>query len=189
MSRGQTEVIRTKLRLWERNGLKRYYFNDWDRFFDCSIWYDYQKEYGVDPFDKELGIRVFFDKDGFLFIDNCHDPGMKMVLEDRMKDWYHRAEESYNGSNSMYVRIIDLISPFMKELKPGFYQVGYKGCFFNLDEDMMCHYRWAGYVTYRFRTKEYVVETGNPRFDEILVAIAIDERAGFPGSDIPSCLG
>ena len=52
---------------------------------------------------------------------------------------------------------------------------------------MMCHYRWAGYVTHRFRTKGHVAETGNPRFDEILVAIAIDERAGFPGSEIPSC--
>jgi len=92
MFRGQAEFIRTKLRLWERNGLKRYYFNDWDRFF-------------------------------------------------------------------------------------------------NLDEDMMCHHFWAGYVTHRFRTKEYVAETGHPRFDEILVAIAIDEGAGFPGSDIPSCLG
>ncbi|MBR6870475.1 MAG: hypothetical protein IKM91_02490 [Candidatus Methanomethylophilaceae archaeon] len=91
MSRGQTEVIRTKLRLRERDGLERYYLNDRDRFF-------------------------------------------------------------------------------------------------NLDEDMMCQYRWAGYVTYRFRTKEYVAETGYPRFDEILVAIAIDERASFPGSNVPSCL-
>ncbi len=72
MSRGQTEVIRTKLRLRERNVLERYYLNDRDRFF-------------------------------------------------------------------------------------------------NLDEEMMCLYRWAGYVTYRFRTKEHVAETAHPRFDEILV--------------------
>lgn len=49
---------------------------------------------------------------------------MKEVLVDRMKDWHHRAESSYDGSNSMHVRIVDLISPFMKGLKPGFYRSG-----------------------------------------------------------------
>lgn len=92
MLRGFPEIIRTKLKKWDGpNGLVRYYYNDWTRYFEPYELMRYRDEFEVDPTDSKVGIKVFFDSDGCLHVDNCHDPEMKAILKRKMYGWYKNA--------------------------------------------------------------------------------------------------
>lgn len=54
--------------------------------------------FGIDPADRESGIKVYFDGDGYLRIDNCRDPDLKVFLKNRMAGWYRWARDEYHIS-------------------------------------------------------------------------------------------
>jgi hypothetical protein len=71
-------------------------------------------------------------------------------------------------------RILDVIGPYTKVLKPGFYQVRCKNLFFNFDEVYKSHLEWAGYIDVDYRNGTYDVNTEFPEFNLVLWAIMED---------------
>lgn len=181
MFQGEPEIIRTKLQMWESNGLRRYYYNRWDHYFQNGELFEYQKRYGIDPLDREVGIKVFFDDKGVLHINNCHDPDMKVFLEEKMKGWYRWACNQYDMQHSGGYKIMDLIEPYITTIRPGFYQVRYKDMFFNFDDSLLTHLKWAGYVEFNYRNGTYYVETEYPDFDRLIMAIVEDKKKDSEG--------
>lgn len=174
MFKGEPEIIRLQLPKWEGNGLTRYYYNRWDHYFKNEELFEYKSTYGVDPLDRNVGIKVFFDDEGYLHINNCHDPDLKMFLEKKMEGWYWWASRQHEMKHSGGFKILDVIEPYTKVLKPGFYQVRYKNLFFNFDDLYRSHLEWAGYIDVDYNNGTYDVNTEYPDFNLVLWAIMED---------------
>lgn len=172
--RGEIEVIRTKLSAWEGNGMVRFYYDNWDHYLTYEQLCDYEQEYRVDPKDFKLGIKVFFDGNGELHIQNCHDPDLKAFLEKKMNGWYHWAYDQFMKQFISDIRIDALIRPYVTEIKPGFYQIRYKDMFLNLDDLQYSHLMCFGTIQYDSRDKRYIIKTEYPRFDKILKELIAD---------------
>lgn len=176
MMRAHPNVIGSVLRSWEGpNGLKRWYYNKWDRYLSPVQIMDYRARFGVDPADEESGIRVFFDDKGYLHIDNCRDPVLESFLEDRMIGWYRWARDEYRMRQGLpQMNILETIDPYTKELKPGFYQTRYEDTVFNFDEEAKFAFSEM-YLPYDPHSDRFHVNTGFPRLDEILSRIIDSE--------------
>lgn len=160
MFKGNPAIIRTQLRIWDGpDGIQRYYYDNWTHYFQPDELNDYWAKYKVDPRDFKLGIKVYFDADGTLHISNCHDPDMKMFLEEKMKGWYQWAENRCMPNHSGEFRILDLIMPYTEEFKPGMYRTSYYDRIFVFDRDYMAHLKWTGYATLDYRTGQYAVNS------------------------------
>ena len=177
--KGNPAIIRGQLKMWEGNGYRRYYYNNWYRFFEPEELYEYQKKYNVSAEDPKLGIKVFFDDEGTLHINNCHDTEMKIVIEERMKGWYRWACRQNDMRHSGDYKILDLIEPYTTEFKPGMYRVDYKEKFFIFDRDYHAHLEWAGYVRVNYNTGTYSVDTEFPKLNDILKEIMKDNEDGL----------
>lgn len=169
MLKGKEEVIRTRLSVWEgHNGLKRYYYNDWTRYCKNGELESYELKYHVNPTDSKVGIKVFFDGDGVLHINNCHDPDLKAFLEYKMEGWYRWVENKFNETFMVSVKVIDLIRAYVTEFKPGMFRVDYNGKFFIFDSEYMAHLKWTVYAAYDRRNGNCNVDTGYPKLDAIV---------------------
>lgn len=177
--KGNPAIIRSQLKMWEGNGYRRYYYDRWDHYFESGELYEYQKKYNVDPQDSKLGIKVFFDGEGCLHINNCHDPEMKLIIEEKMKGWYRWACKQNDYQHSGDYKILDLIEPYTTEFKPGMYRVDYKGKIFIFDRDYHAHLEWSGYIGVNYNTGSYLVQTEFPKFDIILKEILKDNKDGL----------
>lgn len=182
MFKGYPEIIRTKLKKWERGDLVRYYFNDWPRYLSYSQTEEYREKYSIDPEDREVGIKVYFDDEGYLHIDNCHDPDLKVYLEEKMKQWYRSAEDRFAFNHSGDLKIMDLIGPYITKIGPGSYQVKHGGSVFSFDESYMDYLKHSGYLPVDHQSGNYSVHTGKPELDKILAdIIEEDECMMFTG--------
>ena len=174
MLRGETEVIALQLRRWKGDGFSRYYYNKWLRYLSDEIIQSYKDRFGIDPRDSENGIKMFFDDNGCLHIENCQDKELEIYLEKKMTGWYRWATKQYEMRHSGGYKIIDLIEPYTKILKPGYYQVRYNDLFFNFDESYRKHIKQIGYVDVDYNNGTYYVRTEHPDLDRILMAIMRD---------------
>lgn len=152
----------------------RWYYDKWGRFLSSEQVMDYRVRFGVDPADRESGIRVYFDGDGYLRIDNCRDPELKMFLENRIAGWYNWARDEYRMKQGYpAMNVLELINPYTRVLKPGFYQTRYEGSVFNFDEETRFMFSEM-YLPFNHHSGRWYVNTGFPRLDDILGAIVRD---------------
>ena len=181
MLRAHPNVIEALLRQWEGpDGLKRWYYNKWDRYLSSTQITDYWERFGVNPVDRDSGIQMFFDDEGYLHIKNCQDPELEAYLEKKMAGWYQWAKDTYRakfGFPSM--NVIELIEPYTKTLKPRFYQTRYNGKVFNFDEGIRFWFSQK-YLPFNRDRCCYTVSTGYPRLDEILKEIINSDASSFP---------
>lgn len=167
--KGIPEIIERQIKPWEGpDGRRRYYFNDWDRFFVNGELDRYRIESGIDPTDRIDGIKVFFDEDGRLHINNCFDANLGIVLEHRMEGWYRKAVVDHDCHHSGDCKVLDLISPYCEEFKKGMYRVEHEGKVFIFDQDYMDRLQDCEYVLMDYNNGTYSVCTGFPRLDIIL---------------------
>lgn len=181
MFRAHPNVIGALLRQWEGpEGMKRWYYNKWDRYLSTEQIMDYRARFGVDPADWESGIHIYFDESGYLHIANCRDPELESFLQSKMYGWYQWARKTYRekfGYPSM--NVLELIEPYTRTIKPGFYQTRYNGEVFNFDEEtwFMLSER---YLPFDHERPGYWVNTGHPRLDGILRKIINSDDSTFP---------
>ena len=176
MFKGNPSIIRTQLRIWDGpNGIQRYYYDNWTHYFRPDELNDYWSKYNVDPRDFKLGIRVYFDGDGTLHISNCHDPDMRMFLEEKMKGWYRWAVNR-NNDNHKAPCILDLIQPYTEEFKPGMYRTTYNGMTFIFDMEYRDQLEFAVFPIFDYREGHYYSDTGFSRLDAIVNEILKKER-------------
>jgi len=176
MFRGYPEIIAAKLNMWQRGSLIRYYYDGWNRYLSDSQVQEYRSRFGIDPADRDEGIKVYFDQDGFLHIGNCHDPELEIYLEWKMEGWYHYAEKYYSLCHYSDGKILDFIRPYTKELKPGSYRTEYAGTVFDFDEDYMAFLKKFGYLVFDYNTGRYRICTGSSQLDKILSGIIEDTQ-------------
>lgn len=156
--------------MWEgQNGLRRFYYNNWDRYCENSQLEDYKQRYLIDPLDRDVGIKVFFDDEGYLHINNCHDPELKTFLERKIIGWYKWTAEKFSEAHSFNIKVIDVVRPYLTEFKPGMFRVDYDGKTFIFDSNYKAHLDWTVFATYNYGTEKYSVDTGFPKLDEIVL--------------------
>ena len=182
--RAHSNVIGALLRSWEGpKGIMRWSYNNWECFLDSEQILDYRMRFGVDPTDGESGIRVYFDDWGYLHIDNCRDSDLKVFLENRMAGWYHWAREEYRRRQGYpAMNVLELIDPYTKVLKPGFYQARYRNLVFNFDEEMRFMFSET-YLPFDHHSCRWYVNTGFTGLDGILRAVITDDDPISPGAD------
>ncbi len=173
---GDVDVISTKLRRWERGGTVRYYHDWWIRYLKNEQIADYKARFGMSPNDFHAGIRVYFDGIGELHIDFCRDPELESFLERMMTRWYWYTYVDYIAECTKRIRIDDLVSPFMTDIKPGFRQIRYGGLVVNLDDARLSKVMKKGLVGYDARNKRYMIKSTQPRLDAILERITADHH-------------
>lgn len=180
MFKGDPVVIRTKLRFWEGpNGLTRYYYDRWDHYCENGELESYWEKFHVDPKDFKLGIKIFFDGDGLLHINNCHDPELRIFLEEKMKGWYMWACHQYDKDNIETINVWDVIEPYTTEFKPDMYRVEFNGKMFVFDIDYRAFVNWSKVIEINSRTKSFTPYSGFPRLDDIIADILGDSMSDY----------
>lgn len=164
------DVLLFSLQEWEREGMVRYYHNTWGKWLSAEQYQDYKEKYGTEIWDYRDGIKIYFDCDGILHIDNCRDPELKEFLERRMKRWYGWIYHQYLEQFMRPVDVKGLIEPYTTMIKPGFFQIRCGNRFANYDEKQMNIIRKKK-IKYDRCNHRYVIDTGFPRLDPVLEAI------------------
>ena len=167
------DVIMATLPEWERDGEIRYYHNTWGRWLSAGQASEYRDRYGVDVWDNKAGIKIYFDVYGILHIDRCRDPELKIFLEKRMTRWYWWTYKQYMSGFTTKMNVGGLIRPYTTTIKPGFYQIRYKGLTVNFDERQMDRIGEKR-IEYNRKSRRYTIDTKYPRLDRILKAITDD---------------
>lgn len=159
----------------------RWYYDGWGRFLSTEQILDYRMRFGVDPADRESGIKVYFDGDGYLRIDNCRDPDLKVFLENRMAGWYRWARDEYRMKQGA-MNVLELIDPYTRVLKPGFYQTRYENAVFNFDEETRFMFSEM-YLPFDHHSGRWYVNTGFPRLDGIVREIVRADDGTIPAME------
>ena len=82
------------------------------------------------------------------------------------------------------MNVLELIEPYTKTIKPGFYQTRYNDLVFNFDEGLRFWFTQV-YLPFHYNHSSYCVNTGYPRLDDILIAIINDDSSTFPAFTSP----
>ncbi len=186
--KGDLRAIRMRLDPWEGDdGRVRYYYDNWPRYLSMEQRDRYMSEHGVWIDASRPGIKVYFDKDGWLHVDGCLDAGLRGFIVDKMRGWCTWALNEYERAHPRYVDCSEslmglMLSAHARPLKPGFWQLSAGGVSVNLDDLQMSHYRTFGAVRYDTLEGRYVFDTGYPRLDLVLGRLCGEN--GLFGSDM-----
>lgn len=162
------DVIRKHTKPWPKDEPIRYYVDSWKSGRLSSELEEYYREFGI--MSRESDIAVYYDSYGELHVDRCKNPLFEAHIRAYMQNWYeHICKEEYS-------RIIEshpvgtLLKPYIKELKPGFYQVRYLGKFCNLSDEQLAAIS-EKQVDIRILEGKNTsdVDTGIPRLNDILL--------------------
>ena len=101
-------------------------------------------------------------------------------FEDKMKDWYSWVKSEYREKQGYPpMNVLEIIEKYTKVLKPGFYQTRFNDKVFNFDEEIRF---WIDelYLPFNHCLPGYVVNTGYPRLDAILIDIINSDDPYLP---------
>lgn len=181
MIRLHPNVVGSILRRWDGpDGLQRWYYNKWDHYLTSEQILDYRARYGIYPSDSDAGIRIFFDADGYLHVDNCRDADLQVYLESKMVGWCEWAKQTYRSKQGYPpMNVLELIEPYTVCIKDGFWQARYKDKVFNFDSEMRFDMEFS-YLPFDPSSCGYVLMMPYPTLNTMLKAILDDKSDTFP---------
>ena len=171
--KGDVIVISSCLKPWERPGIVRYYcgsrvsISDYERA-------EYEGMYGVDPADRRLGVKIYFDDKGELHIDNCASDELRGTLEARVRSWYDHQCELFRSRFLKHIHIYDHVEHFTVRLPDGRFRTEYKGLTYTCEKCDMDYLKRFGEVVYDALTATYEIGPQEPELRAILSAMIDD---------------
>lgn len=181
MIRLHPNAVGSVLRRWNGpGGLMRWYYDNWDRCLSREQILDYHARYGINPTDSDAGIRIFFDAEGYLHIDNCRDADLQTYLEYKMGGWCEWAKREYRSKQGYPpMNVLELLEPYTVCLKDGFWQARYKDKVFNFDSVMRYDMEFS-YLPFDSSAPGYFIQTPYPALNNMLKDIIDDTKDSFP---------
>lgn len=164
-------VISCSLKMWEKYGNVRYYLNDWNRYLVDSECESYSSRTGKDPFDRKNGIKVYFDIECRLHIDNCEDEQFRQRIGLAVHSWYAQAEDSLRHRYSKTIHIFDLIEPYLTQNTDGTWDLSYGGISLKLYDYDIPFIKRSYSVIYNELTRRYEIDFPEMEIVEIMKRI------------------
>ena len=171
--KGDVIVISSCLKPWERYGMVRYYCTSRVRFTEEER-EDYLQKTGTDPEDRSKGIKVYFDEEGELHIDNCHLPEYERTIESRVTAWYEHQCALFRSRFLKRIHIYDHLERYMSQTSEGTYKIEYRGVSYVCEKCDINYLRRFGEVTYDALSATYEIGPQEPELRKIL-SMMIDD--------------